>query len=223
MQFSSATYMEDESQTATITVTRTGQLGAGSTVNYATSNGTAIGGAACTSGVDYISTSGTLTFLAGEASKTFNVTICPDAMVEPNETVNLTLSNPTGGTLGTPSTAVLTINDTANAYRNTTCIDMTLGAPAVPYPSTITVSGLPPQFGSMRVTLYDVQHQLPDNMDILLVGPTGVKYILMADAGGPNPLTTPATLTFSALGAHTAKRTPSSPARWAPSCSQRRS
>ena len=30
-------------------------------------------------------------------SKTFNVTICNDAAFEPNETVNLALSNATGG------------------------------------------------------------------------------------------------------------------------------
>jgi hypothetical protein len=139
-----------------------------------------------------------LTFNNGESSKTFNVTLCPDGMVEPNETVNLTLSNPTGGTLGSPATAVLTINDTANAYRNTTCIDMTLGAPAVPYPSTITVTGGPVQIGGLRVTLYDVWHQFPDNIDVLLVGPQGQKYILMADAGGPIsvPQNAPVTMTF---------------------------
>jgi len=49
----------------------------------------------------------------------------------------------------------------------------------------------------MRVTLYDVTHQLPDNMDLLLVSPTGIKFVLMADAGGVTQLTTPVTLTLS--------------------------
>jgi len=199
MQFSSSTYVDDESQMATITVTRTGQVDAPdivSTVNYATSNGTAVGGAACTAGIDYQTASGTLTFQTGETMKTFMVNLCPDTVVEMNETVNLTLSAPTGGSLGSPSTAVLTINDTANQFRNVTCIDMTLGAPAVPYPSQITVSGGPVQIGGLRVTLFDVTHQFPDNIDVLLVGPQGQKFILMGDAGGPAPLTTPVTLTF---------------------------
>ena len=198
VQFSSSTYIEDESQTAVITVTRSGVTTGTSTVNYATSNGTAIGGAACTTGVDYQNASGTLTFAPGETSKTFNVVTCPDSVVEANETVNLTLSGPTGATLGTPSTAVLTINDTANDFRNTTCIDMTIGAPAVPYPSTITVSGGPQQIGGLRITLFDVTHQFPDNIDVLLEGPQGQKFILMGDAGGPIPIATPGvTLTFT--------------------------
>src|SRR5204863_5397551 len=103
----------------------------------------------------------------------------------------------TGPSVGTPSMAVLSENDTANQFRSTTEIDFNLGGPAAPYPSTITVSGAPVQLASMRVTLYDVTHQLPDNMDFLLVSPTGVKYIFMADAGGVIPMTTAATLTFS--------------------------
>jgi hypothetical protein len=203
MQFASATFIDDESQSATITVTRTGQTVEApdlvSTVNYATSNGTAMGGAACTTGIDYINASGTLTFQTGETMKTFTVVLCPDSIVEPNETVTLTLSAPTGGSLGTPSTATLTINDTANDFRNGTCIDMTLGAPAVPYPSTITVVGGPQQIGGLRVTLFDINHQFPDNIDVLLVGPQGQKFILMADAGGgvAIPPTSPVTLTFS--------------------------
>jgi hypothetical protein len=203
MQFSSPTYLEDESQTAVITVTRAlARPGEGpavtSTVDFATSSGSATGGAACTVGVDFINTSGTLTFLPGEVSKTFNVVTCPDSLVEANETVNLTLSNPTNGTLGSPSTAVLTINDTANEFRNGTCIDMTIGAPAVPYPSTITVVGGPTQIGGLRITLFDVTHQFPDNIDVLLEGPQGQKFILMGDAGGPIAVPTPGvTLTFT--------------------------
>jgi hypothetical protein len=136
-------------------------------------------------------------FNPGESSKIVFVTLCGDKLVEGFETINLALSNPTGGTIGSPGTAVMNENDTANEFRNTTSIDFNLGLPAVPYPAPITVAGGPVQIGSIRVTLYDVIHDLPDNMDFLLVGPTGVEYVFMADAGGPAALTTPATLTFS--------------------------
>jgi len=33
------------------------------------------------------------------------------------------------------------------------------------------------------VTLYDLYHQVPDNLDVLLVGPQGQKFVLMGDAG----------------------------------------
>ena len=114
LQFSAPTYTVGESgPVATITVTRTGGSDGTVTVNYATvAGGTATGGAACGAGIDYVNTSGTLTFIAGDTSETFNVTICQDATDEPNETINLALSMPTGGaTIGTQSTAVLTITD----------------------------------------------------------------------------------------------------------------
>jgi hypothetical protein len=83
LQFSSATYSVGESGgTSTITVTRTGGSSGTVTVDYATvAGGTATGGASCTAGIDYITTSGTLTFLDAEVSKTFNVSICNDAVV----------------------------------------------------------------------------------------------------------------------------------------------
>jgi N-acetylmuramoyl-L-alanine amidase len=113
VQFSSATYSVNENGgSRTITVTRTGGTSAVG-VSYATSNGTA------TAGADYTGSSGTLSFATNETSKTFTVPIIDDASVEGNETVNLTLSNPTGGaTLGSPSSAVLTIvdNDTGCTY-----------------------------------------------------------------------------------------------------------
>lgn len=114
LQFSSPTYSIGESGgTATVTVTRTSGTDGAVTVDYATvAGGTATGGASCTAGIDYINASGTLMFANGDSSKTFNVTICNDAVNEPSETVNMALSNATGGaTIGSPSTAVLTITD----------------------------------------------------------------------------------------------------------------
>ncbi|RPJ86665.1 MAG: hypothetical protein EHM18_05050, partial [Acidobacteria bacterium] len=90
---------------AVIQVARTeGNSGAVS-VQYATSDGTAHAPG------DYTATSGTLTWAANDVNpKNIYVTIVADFLSENNETVNLTLSNPTGGaTLGSPSTAVLTI------------------------------------------------------------------------------------------------------------------
>ncbi|MFY9224323.1 MAG: Calx-beta domain-containing protein [Blastocatellia bacterium] len=105
LQFSSATYsVMENGANATITVTRANGSSGTVTVNYATSDATA------TAGSDYTATSGTLTFLNGETSKTFSVAVIDDVLAEGNETVNLGLSNPTGGaSLGTPNTAVLTI------------------------------------------------------------------------------------------------------------------
>ena len=100
MQFSSATYSVGEAgPTATITVTRTGAPDNAVSVNYASSNGTATGGAACGGAVDYQNTSGTLNFAAGVLSQTFTVAICDDVLAEMSETVNLALSSPTGAVL----------------------------------------------------------------------------------------------------------------------------
>jgi hypothetical protein len=98
------------------------------------------------------------------------------------------LSNPVGATMGAPNNALLRINDTANQFRNTAPIDLFSGAVALPYPSQITVSGLVPPAFRIRVTLYDYYTLFPDNIDVLLVGPNGAKYVLMADAGGLSPI-----------------------------------
>src|SRR5437762_3520802 len=114
MQFDSATYsVAEDGGSATITVTRTGVANDVSTVQYATSNGSA------TAPADYTSRSGTLTLNPGETTKTFTIPIINDTLDENDETLNLTLSNPSGGTLGDTTTAVLTItdNDTAGTVQ----------------------------------------------------------------------------------------------------------
>ena len=67
------------------------------TVDYATSDGSA------DAGDDYTAKSGTLTFSAGETSKTISVAIEDDIENESDETFTVTLSNASGADLGTTS------------------------------------------------------------------------------------------------------------------------
>jgi len=59
-------------------------------------------------------------------------------------------------------------------------------APATPYPSTINVSGFSPSdtVQKVTVTLHNLRHSTPDDLDILLVGPSGQNLIVLSDAGG---------------------------------------
>jgi hypothetical protein len=107
LTFSSATYSTSESAgSINITVVRTGGATGAVTVAFNTSDGTA------TAGADYTATNGTLAFADGQTNASFSVALMNDLLVETNETVNLILTNPTGGaSLGSLSNAVLSIID----------------------------------------------------------------------------------------------------------------
>jgi hypothetical protein len=106
VQFNSAAYNVNEGAgTATITATLNTSSPLTATVNFATSDGTAIAPG------DYTSASGTLTFTPGITTAAFTVPIVDDSLDENNETINLALSSPNGAALGAPNTAVLTIAD----------------------------------------------------------------------------------------------------------------
>jgi CSLREA domain-containing protein len=76
------------------------------TVDYTVHDGTAH------AGDDYSAISGTLTFIPFETRKTITIPILNDSLVEDDETILLTLSNPTGGaSLGVRSAATLSILD----------------------------------------------------------------------------------------------------------------
>jgi hypothetical protein len=121
LQFSAQTFSVNEGDgSAVINVNRTGDTSSAVTVDYATSDGTA------PQRSKYTTANGTLTFAAGQTSRTFNVLITDEAYVEGNQTVNLTLSNPGGiATLGAQSTALLTIIDNDAAQPTTNPIDDT--------------------------------------------------------------------------------------------------
>ena len=107
MQFSNASYSVNEAETSLlVTATRSGDTSSTVTVDFETSD---VGARQRT---DYTLAAGTLTFAPGETSKTFRVLIVDDLYVEGNETLNLTLSNPTGGAqLNSPSMATVTMTN----------------------------------------------------------------------------------------------------------------
>jgi subtilisin-like proprotein convertase family protein len=80
-------------------------------------------------------------------------------------------------------------------YKNVTPIlipDEGNTGPASPYPSTIQVSGLDgAKIRDVNVKLRGYSHTFPDDVDVLLVGPsrTGKDALIMSDAGGGRDLT----------------------------------
>ena len=105
VQFSSPDYkVHEHAGSAIVTAVRFGDTSGDATVGYATSDGTAI------SGTDYFGTSGILSFVSGDSSKSFSFQIVKYQTFQSNKTVNVALSNPSLGTgLGTQDTAVVTI------------------------------------------------------------------------------------------------------------------
>jgi subtilisin-like proprotein convertase family protein len=61
--------------------------------------------------------------------------------------------------------------------------------PASPYPLVRSVSGVDGRLAEVTVTLIGLTHAHPDDLDVLLVGPTGRAVVLMSDACGADDVT----------------------------------
>jgi len=80
------------------------------TVNFTTVDGSA------TAGQDYTARTGSLTFAAGEISKTINVTIAGDTTIEGNETLKIGLTSPTGAKIADSVGVGTIVNDDARIF-----------------------------------------------------------------------------------------------------------
>ncbi|WP_309090936.1 Calx-beta domain-containing protein, partial [Phenylobacterium sp.] len=102
----------------TYTVTRTGSTAGSSTVNWGVSGS----GSNPATGADFQNgalPSGTLTFAAGETTKTITVNVAGDTTVEPTETFTLTLSGASGATLGQATATGTITNDDSTGGGDT--------------------------------------------------------------------------------------------------------
>lgn len=104
-------------------------------VSFATSNGSA------TAPADYTAASGTVTFAAGQQTRPIAITVIGDALVEPDETLQVTLSAPVGATLGTAvATGTLVNDDNAALSVNDVALPEGNGGGTTPFVFTITSS-----------------------------------------------------------------------------------
>jgi uncharacterized protein (TIGR03118 family) len=124
IQFSTDDYAIGEgSGHIDITVTRDGDVSGTATINYNTFDQSQPDHSSQKS--DYEIALGTLSFAAGETSKTFRILLVNDTFDENDEIVDLQLSNPTGAGvgLGSPASAELTIIDNDAVAPTTNPID----------------------------------------------------------------------------------------------------
>lgn len=70
------------------------------------------------------------------------------------------------------------------AFSNSGSILIPESGSASVYPSPLNVSGMAGGIEKLSVTLAGYSHSWPDDVDVLLVGPTGESVLLMSDCGG---------------------------------------
>jgi len=105
-KFSDSNFSVQEGEKMEVVIIRLGGAKGDVSVDYATSAGTA------NPSMDYSDISGTMEFKEGEMKKSFFVSTKADSDNESDETVTLTLQNPTGGAVAIfPDIATLNIND----------------------------------------------------------------------------------------------------------------
>jgi hypothetical protein len=115
--FSQAAYSVSENAgSVTLSVLNGGGLGG--IVSYQTVDGTAFGGNGFSG--SYTTASGSLTFANGQASSSIVITIIDNGLDAPDIQFDVQLSNPTAGSLGSPSVATVTIhlNDPGGATNS---------------------------------------------------------------------------------------------------------
>jgi C4-type Zn-finger protein len=109
-RFSASSYSGSEGQSVTVSIQRAGGSAGSGSVRVVTASGTAI------SGTDFTAVSQTVTWASGDATtKTVSVPLLNDQIVEGTETFTVRLENASGVSLGSPSSATVTITDTTAA------------------------------------------------------------------------------------------------------------
>jgi subtilisin-like proprotein convertase family protein len=160
---------------------------------------------------------GALTSLGPAVSKPFTFAVNGSC----GGTVTATLALQDGATTLAPIQFTIPIGATSavtQSFSNPTPIVIpatgtgaSTGSPATPYPSNITVSGMSGVISKVTVTIPSISHTFPSDVDMLLVGPGGQKYIFLSDViGGTDWVNISYTLDDAAAGLVPSSGTPAS-------------
>ncbi|MGE4070194.1 MAG: Calx-beta domain-containing protein [Lysobacterales bacterium] len=141
---------EGNSGTSTLTFTATlsNPVQDPVSVQFATADGSA------TAPADYLAASGTLTFAGGQTSQTIAVTVIGDNLVEPDENLQVILSNPQGGSIATGSATGTIVNDDSASLSIddvTQYEGLASRGAGAPTPFVFTVSSSNPSASAMTV------------------------------------------------------------------------
>jgi len=114
-------------------------------------------------------------------ARTVRVTTQPG--VQGDAVITLSVRDP-GGLRASTQFTVRVTPTRERIFSNTCQINIRDNNSADPYPSVINVSGFSGNVSKVTVSLNGFTHSFPDDVDVLLVSPTGQKAIVMSDAGG---------------------------------------
>jgi ELWxxDGT repeat protein len=177
---------------ATFTVTLSAAAGRTITVDYATANGSALAGS------DYTPTSGTLSFGAGDRTKTIDVAVLSDGLVEGPETFTVTLAAPTNGTIAAGAgRATATIADSLSqiAMGFYTVAPCRLVDTRNPAPGSPMVGGTPRSFTIVGNCLIPLTARAV-SLNVTVTAATNNGNVRLFPGGTPAPSTS--TVNFTA-------------------------
>ncbi|MBL9138490.1 MAG: proprotein convertase P-domain-containing protein [Verrucomicrobiales bacterium] len=115
------------------------------------------------------------------------LTVAPIGGLSGVADITLTVTDASGASAST-TFAVRVLPALNPQFANPTKITIRDNQKADPYPSTIEVTGVRGSVARVTVTLAEVNHPYPADVDILLVGPSGTNVVLLSDAGGSGKL-----------------------------------
>jgi subtilisin-like proprotein convertase family protein len=80
--------------------------------------------------------------------------------------------------------SIFTLGLNAQTYSNPAPITINDSAPANPFPSNINVTGATASITTLTVTLINMNHTWPSDVDIVLRSPAGTNFTILSDMGG---------------------------------------